>query len=107
MPEERVTTGSEPSITHIAANDITIGGQRLRQRCAWCGAILIDYDLTRVAVATAGVNEDEGIKPPSTWPVGGLVRVTGTFPVVSSVLPETEELPDDACGRIDDEVTAQ
>jgi hypothetical protein len=95
---------AQPSITHIAANDITIGGQRLRQRCAWCGAILIDYDLTRVAVA---VVEGEEPKPPATWPVGGLVRVTGTFPKVSSSLPNTDELPDDACGRIDDEVTAQ
>jgi hypothetical protein len=90
---------AQPSITHIAANDITIGGQRLRQRCAWCGAILIDYDLTRVAVAV--------VEGEATWPVGGLVRVTGTFPKVSSLLPNTDELPDDACGRIDDEVTAQ
>jgi hypothetical protein len=90
------------STTHIAANDITIGGQRLRQRCAWCGAILIDYDLTRVAVKT---EPGEDPKPPATFPPGRLVRVDGSNPKVSLVLDETDTLPDDACGHVDDEVT--
>jgi hypothetical protein len=95
-----LTRGSTPEpVTHIAANDITIGGQRLRQRCAWCGAVLIDYDLTRVAVQ---VEPGEEPQPPGTWPVGALVRVHGGMSVV---LDDTEELPGDACGRIDDEVT--
>lgn len=85
-----------PSVTHIAANDITIGDRRMRQRCAWCGAVLLDYDFARTAVAG-----DEWT-PPASWPVGRLVRVDGGF---STVLDETDELPDDACGHVDDEVT--
>lgn len=105
VPTHSDVESNAPSITHIAANDITIGGQRLRQRCAWCGAVLIDMDLTRVAVQAEPGEEP---KPPATWPVGGLVRVTGTAPKVTEALPEhIDRLPDDACGRIDDEVTAQ
>ena len=29
---------------HIAGPDVQVGAQ-LRQRCAWCGALLIDYAL--------------------------------------------------------------
>lgn len=92
---------NEPSITHVAANEVLIGGRRLRQRCAWCGAVLLDYDLTMIAVP-------DGVDPtPSTWVAGSLVRVSGTFPKVSASLGTPDELPADACGRIDDEVTSQ
>ena len=83
-------------VTHIAANDVTIGGRRLRQRCAWCGAVLLDYDLSRIAVAG-----DEW-SPPATWPVGRLVRVDGAM---STALEDTDELPEDACAGVYDEVT--
>jgi hypothetical protein len=92
------------TVTHIAANDILIAGRRLRQRCAWCGAVLIDLDLTRVAVQVEPGEEPEA---PATWPVGRLVRVAGegcSF-TYTTVLDETDELPDDACGKVDDEVT--
>jgi hypothetical protein len=87
---------SSAVVTHIAGADILIGDRRLRQRCSWCGAVLLDYDLATVAVA------GDDPSPPATWPVGRLVRVDGAM---STVLEETEELPDDACGRLDDEVT--
>lgn len=90
---------STAPVTHIAGADITIGGRRLRQRCSWCGAILLDYDLANVAVM---VEPGEQAEPPATWPVGRLVRVHGGM---STVLDETEELPEDACGKVDDEVT--
>lgn len=86
-------------VTHIAANDVTIGGRRLRQRCAWCGAVLLDYDLARVAVQ---VEPGEEPRPPATWPVGALVRVDGHY---SAALEDTDELPDDACASVHDEVT--
>jgi len=86
-------------VTHIAGADIIIGGRRLRQRCSWCGAILLDYDLANVAVQV--VPGDEAM-PPATWPVGRLVRVRGGM---SESLPESDQLPDDACGNVDDEVT--
>ena len=65
--------------THIAAQHVTVNDRYLRQRCAWCGATLIEYDLHGVAVP-------EGQDPtPATWPVGALVTVDG------------DRLPDDAC----------
>lgn len=86
------------AIVHIAGLDITIGPY-LRQRCAWCDAILIDYDLTRVAVP---VGQDPR---PATWPVGKLVEVDG--PATRQV-PHTDHdpLPPNACGPLDPEATA-
>lgn len=86
-------------VTHIAGPDIVIGGRRLRQRCSWCGAVLLDYDLANVAVQ---VEPGEEQQSPSTWPVGRLVQVDGGC---STLLDETDELPEDACGKVDDEVT--
>lgn len=83
---------------HIAGPDITIG-PLLRQRCAWCGAVLVDYDLTRIAVP-------EGQDPtPATWPVGALVVVNGPS---SRLVPHVdgEQLPTAACARLDPGVTA-
>lgn len=83
---------------HIAGNDIHIGPY-VRQRCAWCGATLIDYNLDRIA-APAG---QEG--GPSWWPVGDLIAVDGN---ASWVVDHTDgdPLPVDSCTRIDTEVTA-
>lgn len=90
------------SVTHIAGPEITIGGRRMRQRCSWCGATLIDYDLTRVAVQ---VRPGEEPRLPGTWEVGRLVRVDAGNPTIGQLLEPTDELPDDACGHVDDEVT--
>jgi hypothetical protein len=75
--------------THIAGQHVTIDDRYLRQRCAWCGTILLDYDLTLVAVPVG----QEG--PPATWPVGALVTVDGG----ASWTICGEQLPDDSCTR--------
>lgn len=70
----------------------------IRQRCAWCGAVLLDYALDRIAVP-------EGQDPrPATWPVGDLVEVDGPS---SAARPhrDGDQLPPSACARIDHEVT--
>lgn len=42
----------------------------------------------------------------ATYPIGRLVRVVGGDGFrMNSVLDETEDLPNDACGSVDDEVT--
>jgi hypothetical protein len=85
------------AVIHIAGNDVQVNAQ-LRQRCAWCGALLIDYNLERVSVP-------EGTDPrPATWPIGGLVAVDGGLSYV--VEHEDGPLPDGACGTLDPEVTA-
>ena len=85
------------SVTHIAGIDVTIG-PLLRQRCAWCGATLIDYDLEKVAVPVG----QEG--PPGHWEVGALVQVDGNMTIVLDH-DESHKLPDNACARLDPEVT--
>lgn len=57
-------------IVHLAGIDLqyeTI----LRQRCSWCGTLLIDQDLTRVALETPADGSDPAPYP--TWPVGGWI----------------------------------
>lgn len=85
------------TITHIAGLDVQ-AGRYLRQRCSWCGAVLSDYDLARVAVL-------EGLNPrPATWTVGALVAIDG----IASWVVEHEdgaELPADACAQLDPAVT--
>ncbi len=74
-------------VAHIAGPDIRVDNL-LRQRCAWCGELLIDYDLERIAVP-------QGCDPaPSVWTVGKLVAVDGG---ASWELPESDKLPDESC----------
>ena len=78
-------------VTHIAGHQVQVGS-RLRQRCSWCGAILIDYDLSNLAAP-------EGQDPnPGMWETGRLVRVDG---ILSQLLDHGDgaELPEDACAR--------
>lgn len=85
------------SIVHIAGIDIQVN-TRLRQRCAWCGAILIDYALDRIAVP-------EGQDPrPATWAAGELIEIDGNASWVRSHA-DGEQLPPNACAQIDHEVT--
>jgi hypothetical protein len=86
------------AVVHIAGVHVVIGGRYLRQRCGWCGATLLDYDLARIAVP-------EGQDPtPGTWTHGGLVLIDGGL----SAAVEHEdgaELPDGACAKLDPQVT--
>lgn len=89
-----VPTGS---ITHIAGLDVQVG-RYLRQRCAWCGAVLSDYDLAGVAVL-------EGQDPrPAMWEVGVLVAMDGCASWVVDHEDGTD-LPANACAQLDPAVT--
>lgn len=85
-------------ITHIAGLVVHLDGQRLRQRCAWCGAVLIDEDLSRVQVI-------EGSGPFPTFETGELIEVDGNAYVQLNAA-DHPKLPANACGRLDPEVTA-
>lgn len=75
---------------HIAGPDILIGDRWLRQRCSWCGYILLDYDLALIAVP-------EGQDPtPATWERGGLVLVDGAMKTTVDQ-PEDGRLPASSC----------
>jgi hypothetical protein len=91
------------AITHIAGNDVQVGGQ-LRQRCAWCGTVLIDYALGRLMVPVDQLPADGSDFRPGTWPVGALVELNGG---VSRIVEHEDgkPLPENACGTAHPEVT--
>jgi len=81
------------AVIHIAGPHVTIG-PLLRQRCVWCGYLLIDYDLERIAVP-------EGQDPtPATWPGGELVLVDGNL---STIVDHEDDalLPPGSCPLAD------
>lgn len=84
-------------VIHIAGPDITVNNQ-LRQRCGWCGATLVDYNLAAIAVP---VGQDP--RPP-TWPVGALVAVYGPASWVVDHA-DGDKLPPECCAVLDPEVT--
>lgn len=90
------------AITHIAGLEVEIP-PHLRQRCAWCGAVLLDYDLSRIAVPVDQLDEHGGFRP-AVWPAGALVKVDGALSCTVAPSPD-DQLPADACGRIDPAVT--
>lgn len=87
-------------MTHVAGLVIHIG-PLMRQRCAWCGAVLIDYNLSRIAVACP---DGEAPSAPATWEVGALIVVDGNASYLAKDQGD-EKLPDDACALLDPEVT--
>ena len=68
------------TITHIAGIAIHIEG-KFRQRCGWCGAILVEEYSTDVQ--------------PRSWEVGEQVRDHGIFH--QWVKSDDGVLPDDSC----------
>lgn len=98
------------SITHIAGVDLTVSGVHIRQRCSWCGHVLIDCDLTRIAVAMSPTGPVQDVDArPGTWKIGALVRVDGYVSMtVEPEMGETGEqnkLPGDACALLPPEMT--
>lgn len=96
---------SDTEVIHIAGMSITIG-TLLRQRCAWCGALILDEDLSRVAV----MGTEDGVEfSLPVWPPGGLVAcLTEEGSGVTWSVdfdPIEDPLPERCCGNIDPEVT--
>lgn len=83
---------------HIAGTEVTVGWH-LRQRCAWCGATLIDVDLERVCVPEG---QDAGY---ATWPAGVLVETGSCYQRVVTHDAENDKLPDGCCALLDPTVT--
>ncbi|MCP9947235.1 hypothetical protein [Actinomadura madurae] len=86
------------AVIHIAGPAIIVQPGFMRQRCSWCGAVLIDYDLGRIAVPRG---QDT---TPSSWAAGAFVEVDGA---VSAVVPHAigDPLPAGACALLDPEAT--
>lgn len=81
-------------------------GPHLRQRCAWCGAVLVDCDLRTVAgiVITSEGTEPLDDPRPSTWPVGKLVRHDGPMWVIVEH-EDGAQLPPECCAALPPSVT--
>lgn len=88
------------TITHIAGLVVHVGSM-VRQRCGWCGAVLIDLDLANTMVMVPDGHDPE---PPPTWEVGALVALNGA---ASWVVDHEDgaQLPADACAQLDPAVT--
>lgn len=86
------------TVVHIAGLPVVVDGTQQRQRCSWCGAVLLDNDLARMMVP---VGQEGG--EPATWEVGSLVAVDGGISYV--VEPVEDKLPDEACARLPHDVT--
>lgn len=88
--------------THIAGLQLDVQNRYMLQRCGWCGAVMLAYDRTRIAVAGDEYHD------PGMFEVGRLVRYSydgavarwGEAALVRTsmeVFDETNDLPDDAC----------
>lgn len=85
-------------VIHIAGADVGFNNL-LRQRCAWCGAILIDQDLTLVLVPEGTKNRDFPV-----WPVGSFVGVDGGMKF-SVAFTNGSPFPAGLCALLDPAVT--
>lgn len=109
MSVEGPRAGGDGSVVHIAGVDVTVG-DRYRQRCSWCGAVLFDYDLTRLAVQTPEGWDDmtdeqkaAAVKP-GAWPIGALVARNGAATYVVDH-EDGQPVPPECCAHLDHDLT--
>ena len=96
------------TVTHLAAMSVTVDGY-LRQRCAWCGWLLIDQDMTRVRALDGAAERAGWPRGALGWMPGTLVEVTGGNPTVTRVVvvpADGIKVPESCCTRLPPEVTA-
>lgn len=79
------------SVTHISGVRLDVCG-RIIQRCSLCGAKLADSQDCAMPMNPDG-------SPPEfpTWPPGRLIQVEAGNPTHSTLLPDSDKLPDDSC----------
>ncbi len=73
---------------HLVGPEVTVEKRYVRQRCSWCGFLLLDYDLERIQVP-------EGQGGPRPWKVGGWVEVGEGF--AQSVDVNDDAFPNESC----------
>lgn len=94
MTYPRLWDSPPNGVTHIAGDCLVICNIFMRQRCSWCGIILLEYDLRLVA----GLVGQDPL--PGRWTPGVFVRVDGH---VSAVIEDPQtidgdvQLPTDCC----------
>jgi hypothetical protein len=104
-------------IVHIAGVDLNVHGRYVRQRCSWCGALLLDYDLARISRVLEPGEDPAAPWQPATFAVGAQVAVAGAFEdggwtsyrVLPPELAEdgvSGKLAEGSCADLDPAVTA-
>ena len=93
------------ALVHIAGVDVQVGAY-LRQRCSWCGAVLVEYDLESVARPLKPGEDPENPEPwrPATWTIGGLVLIDGGFSTTIDH-KDGDRLPENACAQLPHDLT--
>ena len=80
---------NDAAVTHIAGMDIH-WGTVVRQRCSWCGILIIDDDTAMIAQPI-----EQADMPFPVWPVGALIEVTdSTFPKMYSIIEGDHSITD-------------
>lgn len=96
-----------PTVAHIAGLQMQFGAL-VRQRCGWCGTLMVDDDLTKMSVPTG---QELG---PSFFPAGEWVETHspdgrgGVWVVLDPPEPEpdgTFKAPENSCMKMHPEVT--
>lgn len=89
------------SMTHVAGLAIDVEGY-VRQRCAWCSQVILEYDLSYRGNHPAPAN---GYRAPSTWDAGTLVRLLDDAGSMRVEQDPADPAPEDACLRLSPEAT--
>lgn len=95
---------SAGEIIHFPAQMMRFGSV-CRQRCAWCGALIQERDLDRIALRETERDPERRGKPLEAEEVGwwsGLVAVSGTNPVMLWAVEEPSDglAPERSCMRL-------
>lgn len=94
-------------VIHIAAQPVSIG-PLCRQRCAWCGYVLADHDLTAIGVPEGGwqpQSPERPFGPLPAWPTGALIAHDGHASWLVEEDDPTGPLPPGACAKLPPEAT--
>ena len=76
------------SVSHLTAQPVLVAGRFNRQRCAWCGELIVDEDLTTMMSTEPNWMGTE-------WPVSRIVRIDGSHTMV--VDNHDGQMPEDSC----------
>jgi hypothetical protein len=92
------------TMVHVAGAPVQVGSH-LRQRCSWCGAMMIDVELSLIAVPVG--QEDDY----PTWGVGELIETSGLDPHAGGATwvhqhEDGDPVPDNCCAKLPPEATA-
>lgn len=94
---------------HIAGFEVQFA-ERVRQRCAWCGEVLIDQELALIAVAIDPTNPNQDTSF-HVWPAGKqILHISNFWSIIEDApgeLPGTINVDVRCCMRIPPELTVE